>query len=110
VLKDVQPAAAGGGPPDLVVPPDKEPTVRQLATTWPAGPRLDELVHRARRYRRFKGDPIQALSYIPSKGYGSLPYADAQQNPNLVRVYLDAQHDYLEDRIYLLGALVVGLE
>src|SRR5207248_2578 len=29
-------------------------------------------------------------------------------NPNLVRIYLDAQHDYLEDRIYLLGALVVA--
>ena len=29
-------------------------------------------------------------------------------NPNLVRIYLDAQHDYLEDRVYLLGALVVA--
>ena len=29
-------------------------------------------------------------------------------NPNLVRIYLDAQQDYLEDRVYLLGALVVA--
>ena len=29
-------------------------------------------------------------------------------NPNLVRIYLDAQHDYLEGRVYLLGALVVA--
>ena len=42
--------------------------------------------------------------YIPSKGYGSLPYSDDAQNPNLVRVYIDAQHDYLLDRTYLLGA------
>ena len=29
-------------------------------------------------------------------------------NPNLVRIYIDAQQDYLEDRVYLLGALVVA--
>ncbi|MGI8916462.1 MAG: AAA domain-containing protein [Chloroflexota bacterium] len=90
--------------------PTPHPAYRALAATWPVGPRLDELVERARRYRKFKGDPIEALSYIPSKGYGSLPYCDAQQNPNLVRVYIDAQHDYLHDRIYMLGALVTGCE
>ncbi len=95
---------------DLVPAPGKEELARRLAATWPVGPRLDELVHRARRYRRFKGDAIPALSYIPSKGYGSLPYCDAEHNPNLVRVYLDAQHDYLHDRVYLLGSLVVASE
>ncbi|HEV7214909.1 MAG TPA: PD-(D/E)XK nuclease family protein, partial [Chloroflexota bacterium] len=92
------------------LPPSPHPQYRALAATWPVGPRLDELIERARRYRKFKGDPIEALSYIPSKGYGSLPYCDAQQNPNLVRVYIDAQHDYLHDRIYMLGALVAGCE
>jgi hypothetical protein len=29
-------------------------------------------------------------------------------NPNLVTIYLDAQQDYLEGRVYLLGALVVA--
>src|SRR5690606_36482496 len=48
------------------------------------------------------------LPYIPSKGYGSLPYSAADQNPNLVRVYINAQHDYLADRIYLIGSLVTG--
>ena len=95
---------------DLVPAPGKEELARRLAATWPVGPRLDELVHRARRYRRFKGDAMSALSYIPSKGYGSLPYCDAERNPNLVRVYLDAQHDYLHDRVYLLGSLVVACE
>ena len=27
-----------------------------------------------------------------------------------MRVYIDAQHDYLQDRIYMLGALVVACE
>jgi len=84
--------------------------VQRLSAIWPVGPHLDELIHRARAYRRFKGDAIGALPFIPSKGHGSLPYADAGHNPNLVRVYLDAQRDYLNDRVYLLGALVVGSE
>ncbi len=95
---------------ELVATPGKGQLVRQLASTWSVGPRLDELIHRARRYRRAQGDPLAALSYIPSKGYGSLPYADARQNPNLVRVYIDVQHDYLQDRLYMLGALVVACE
>ncbi|MEJ7761770.1 MAG: AAA domain-containing protein [Thermomicrobiales bacterium] len=94
----------------LVPAPGREAESRRLAATWPVGQRLDELVHRARRYRRWKKDDVAALTYIPSKGYGSLPHSDATQNPNLVRVYVDAQHDYLHDRLYLLGALVVGSE
>ncbi len=112
-LKELAPGTAGarsGPSSDLVTPPAHEALVRRLSTTWPVGPRLDELVHRARRYRRWKGDPLDALSYIPSKGYGSLPYCDATHNPNLVRVYLDVQNDYLHDRLYLVGALVVASE
>jgi len=93
---------------DLVATPGNERLVARLAATPPVGARLDELVQRARRYRRWKGDALDALPYIPSKGYGSLPYSDAAHNPNLVRVYIDAQHDYLQDRVYMLGALVVA--
>lgn len=98
--------------PTLVPASGQEALARRLAATWPVGPRLDELIHRAQRYRKWKRDPAitDALSYIPSKGYGSLPYTDATHNPNLVRVYIDAQHDYLHDRLYLLGALVVACE
>ena len=106
-------AAACNSPPaqDLVPAPGKEALVRRLATTWPVGPRLDELVHRARAYRRHvKKEPLAALSYIPSKGYGSLPHSDAELNSNLVRVCIDAQHDYLLDRVYLVGARVEACE
>jgi hypothetical protein len=99
-----------GHPTQLAPAPGSEELSLALSATWPVGPRLDELIHRARRYRNWIGDDIASISYIPSKGYGSLPYSDATQNPNLVRIYLDAQHDYLYDRLYLLGALVVGNE
>lgn len=92
---------------DLVPVLGKEAIVQQLAAIRPVGPRLDELVHRARWYRkRWKHDPIDVLPAIPSKGYGSLPYCAAEHNPNLVYVYIDVQHDYLNDRVYMLGALV----
>lgn len=95
---------------DLLPAPGREALIQRLAATWPVGPRLDELIHRAKRYRRYAGDDARALSYIPSKGYGSLPYTDTAQNPNLVYIYLDAQHDYLLDRLYLVGARIVACE
>ncbi len=95
---------------DLVPAPGREADVRALAGTWRLGPRLDTLVHRAHRYRKYLGEPVEAPPWIPGTGYSSLPYTDAEHDPNLVRVYLDAQHDHLTDRVYLLGALVVGCE
>jgi hypothetical protein len=95
---------------ELVAAPGSETLVRQLGATWPVGPHLDELVYRARAYRRWKRETIEARSFIPSKGYGSLPFSSESHNPNLIRIYIDAQHDYLQDRIYLLGALVVASE
>ncbi len=95
---------------ELVPVPGAEPMVRALSATPRVGPRLDELIHRARRYRAWQGDELRFLSYIPSKGYGSLPFCDPGHNPNLVRVYLDAQHDHLHDRLYLAGSLVVACE
>jgi AAA domain/PD-(D/E)XK nuclease superfamily len=94
----------------LATPPEREEEVRRLSTTWGVGANLDEFIHRARQYRRRQKDDIEALSYIPESGYGSLPYCDSSQNPNLIRIYLDAQHDYLTDRIYLLGSLVSAAE
>ena len=51
-LKDFAPTGASGTTIDLVPAAGREAQVRQLAATWPVGPRLDELVHRARRFRR----------------------------------------------------------
>jgi hypothetical protein len=110
-LKDFATPAPGtpGKKADLTPAPGQEAVVRRVAATWPVGPRLDELVHRAKSFRRsVKKDGSQALGYIPDKGNSTLPACRPDLNPNLVRVYLDAQHDYLNDRIYLLGALVVA--
>ncbi len=95
---------------DLIAAPGEESRILDLSANRALGPRLDELIHRARRFRSWKGDDLRALTYIPSKGYGTLPASDATIHPNLVRIYLDVQHDYLHDRLYLLSALVAACE
>jgi hypothetical protein len=107
-LKDFAPSTDNKST-ELVPAPGREAQVKQIAATWSVGPRLDELVHRARSFRRsVRKDGTQALSYIPGKGNSSLPVSKPDLNPNLVTIYLDAQQDYLEGRVYLLGALVVA--
>lgn len=97
------------GKNDLTPAPGREAQVKQVAASWSVGPRLDELIHRAKSFRRsVRKDGTQALGYIPGKGNSSLPVSTPDLNPNLVRIYLDTQQDYLEDRIYLVGALVVA--
>lgn len=108
-LKDLVSAAGTGKATDLVPAPGREAQVKQIAASWSVGPRLDELIHRARSFRRsVRKDGTQALSYIPGKGNSTLPVSTPDLNPNLVWVYLDAQQDYLEGRAYLLSALVVA--
>jgi hypothetical protein len=94
---------------ELVAAAGKSALARSLAATWPVGQRLDELIHRARSYRRWKKDDIEALAYIPSKGYGSALLrrrAEPQPRPGPSM----PSTDYLLDRTYLLGALVVASE
>ncbi len=108
-LKDFAPSTDCKRSNELVAAPGREAQVKRIAATWPVGPRLDELVHRARSFRRsVRKDGTQALSYVPGKGNSSLPVSKPDLNPNLVTIYLDAQQDYLVGRVYLLGALVVA--
>lgn len=94
---------------ELVPSPSREAQVKQLSATWPVGPRLDELIHRARSFcASVKKDGKRSLSYIPDKGNSSLPATRPDLNPNLVWLFIDAQHDPLEGRIYMIGAYVVA--
>lgn len=108
-LKEPAPDSPTASKGDLVPAAGREGEVRRLAAVWPVGPRLDELVHRARAFRRFaRKDDIAALPFIPGRGTGTLPAVRPDANANLVWVYVEAQHDYLNDRVYMLAALVVG--
>ena len=78
--------------------------VAQLAGNRQVGARLDELIHRAHAFLRtpgFKG-------YIPSRGEGTLPFVTPEINANIVRIYLDAGLDYVNNRAWMLGARFVA--
>ncbi len=83
---------------------------RRLAMLPALGADLDDLILRARRYRQSKGDPWPSRNWLPDSGQSSIPRCDMEFHPNLIKVYIDVEHDPLRDRVYLLGALVVGAE
>ncbi|HEU5424127.1 MAG TPA: DNA helicase, partial [Nitrolancea sp.] len=107
-LAALKESAQGNGGRTLVPAPGQEALIKRLGTSYSVGPHLDELIERARQYQRFQRHEPHQSSDLPSLGYGSLPYSDPDHNPNLVTVYIDAQHDYLHDRIYLAGSLAVA--
>jgi hypothetical protein len=96
------------GPRAMVPASGREGDIARLSTHWPLGGRLPVLVQRARAAVHRDDPSIEAKPFLLGSGFGSLP--DPQRYPNLVKVFIDAQHDYIEDRVYLLAALVAGPE
>ncbi len=90
--------------------PGREKLVATLSDKWPVGPKLDRLIQRAARVldRSVKVEGVRSYSYFFDAGRSVLP--DDTVYPDLVKIFLDVQTDYLEDRVYLAGALVVGPE
>lgn len=99
-LKDYAPDGS------LTTRPETMETLHKL-TAAGVGPRLDELILRARRSHAVK---LPAPAKIPGKGYTSLPFTSETHNPNLITIYLDAQTDYTQNRVYLVGAKIVAHE
>lgn len=92
----------------LITPDNHRPLINQLHSHPTLAPRLDELIHRARAFRRWRGDRLTATAYLPYKGHSSLPAVSADFHPNLIAVYLDPLYDHTKGMLVLLGALVVG--
>src|SRR3989454_1270162 len=93
---------------DMVPAPGRASDIARLSTHGPLGGRLPVLVQRARVALQNSDAGIEAKPFILGSGFGSLP--DPQRYPDLVKVFIDAQHDYIADRVYLLAALVAGPE
>jgi hypothetical protein len=83
-----------------------EETLKRASARWPLASRLPLLVQRARAAARRLDRSIEARRYVAGSDYGSLP--DPARHPGLVRVFVDAQRDYIEDKLYLLAARVAG--
>lgn len=106
-------------PLELRTPDDQREMARALTGRSAVAHRLDEFVFRARRHQDWRArqageeraaDVPTAPPFIPNRGYPSLPASTPELHPNLVRIYLDAQWDYLQDRLYLVSALVTACD
>jgi hypothetical protein len=86
--------------------PGREREVERIGARWPLGSRLPVLAQRARAALRRLDRNVEAKRYVIGADWGSLP--DEGQYPNLIKVYVDAQRDHLEDKVYLLAGVVAG--
>ena len=86
--------------------PGKEALVNKLSQFQPLGTQLDRLVQRARaRLKQF--DPsVMAHPHLLDGSFSTLP--GDEPNSELVKIFLDAQHDFVQNRLYLVGALIKG--
>ncbi|HYN84595.1 MAG TPA: AAA domain-containing protein [Pyrinomonadaceae bacterium] len=80
--------------------------VRRISARWPLTGRLPLLVQRARAAVGRSDRSVNSKRYLVGADYGSLPCPT--RYPDLVRVFVDAQRDYITDRLYMVAASVVG--
>jgi len=67
---------------------------------------LDLVVQRAKKVTSSFDQTIESRPYLLTPHFGYLPNRD--EYPDLIQVFLDAQQDYILDRLYLLAAGVRG--
>ncbi|MCI0391520.1 MAG: AAA domain-containing protein [Acidobacteria bacterium] len=92
------------GQRNMIPASGRESDVTRISHCWPLGGKLPLLVQRARAAVKMFDPTIELRPYLLGSGFGSLP--DSERYPDLVRIFIDAQRDYIEDRIYLIAALV----
>ncbi|MFZ1396822.1 MAG: PD-(D/E)XK nuclease family protein, partial [Candidatus Promineifilaceae bacterium] len=94
------------GSSNLNVAPGQEAVYQQVNQQWAIGPKLPFIVQRARRALRRFDRSVNAPPFLYGSGFGTLP--DEEAHPGLVKIFLDAQYDYLQQRVYLASALITG--
>ncbi len=77
-----------------------------IRNRWPVAPNLPFLVQRAKAALKVFDKSVEYRPYLLGSGFGTLPSDD--EHPGLIKIFFDAQQDYLKSRIYLLSGLVVG--
>lgn len=86
--------------------PEQAERVAELRRIRTLGASLDRLAQRARILLQRFDPQVTAYRHLLDGAPSLLPADEA--NPDLVKVFLDLQHDPLSDRIYLIGGLVQG--
>jgi hypothetical protein len=90
----------------MVPAPGREAVAARVGGRWPLGGKLPMLVERARAAMHHYDATIEARSRLLASHPGTLP--DPARYPDLVQIFVDAQRDYINDRLYLIAARVDG--
>lgn len=77
-----------------------------IRNRWPVAPNIPFLVQRAKAAYKVFNKNIDQRSFLLGSGFGTLPCDE--EHPGLVKIFFDAQQDYLKNRVYLLSGLIVG--
>lgn len=94
------------GQTDLRPVASNQETLDVLRNRWPVAPNLPFLVQRAKAAMRHFDPTADYRSYLIGSGFGTLPRDE--DYPDLVKIFFDAQRDYLQDRVYMISALIIG--
>ena len=86
--------------------PGCEAEVNRVSNHWALGARLPTLAQRSRAALAQNDKRVEHRRALYSANWGSLP--DTANYPDLIKVFVDAQRDHVQDRLYMLAASVTG--
>lgn len=96
----------GSGEYQLTVADGKGSLYQQLTRQWSIAPNLPMIVQKAKASLRQFDRSVDAAPFLFNSGFGSLPSEESY--PELIKIFFDAQKDYLQDRLYLISSLIKG--
>lgn len=94
----------GSGEYQLSISKGQEGVHKKLNSQWSIAPNLPTLVQKAKASLRKFDRSVNSAPFIFNSGFGSLPSEETY--PDLIKVFFDAQKDYLQDRLYLISSLI----
>lgn len=78
----------------------------RLNKNWALSGKMPIIAQRARAALHRFDKMTDFRSFVVGSDFGTLP--DTNRYPELIRVFIDTQHDYLNDRLYMFSAVVAG--
>jgi hypothetical protein len=81
-------------------------TLDELRKCFLVASNLPLLVQRAKAVLKVFDKQVEAKPFLLESSFSTLP--SPEDHAGLIKIFFDAQHDYIRNRLYLLSGLVVG--
>lgn len=89
-----------------MTPAAQKEKAESLNKNWALSGKVPIIAQRARAALHRFDKTTEFRSFIVGSDFGTLP--DTNRYPEIIRVFVDTQHDYLCDRLYMFSAVVAG--